>query len=395
LWPCNSPLTTLQQRDLEKLNIVHVSGTKGKGSTCAYVDSILSRYQRSHSIQNIGLFTSPHLIAVRERIRINSVPIPKASFAKYFFEIWDALAASSQNFEKPVYFRYLTLLSYHVFLQENVNAAIYEVGVGGEYDATNIVDRPAVTGISSLGLDHTFQLGDTIDRIAWHKAGIQKVSCPSFTVPQAPAAMEVIEKLAKERKVESLQIVDLDDRLEGVQIKPDAPFQRLNASLAIALAETTLKNLDPKFQISKNSLPKEFINGLENVVWRGRCEKMVEGNVIWYIDGAHTTESIQYASKWFKDESSKRFQSPENLSSISHGTLTNNREATRVLIFNQQGEREAVKLLESLHTAITASDLKFDHVIFCPTSSPSNLQSRRGKLCSNSASLQGHFWDNV
>ncbi|ATZ45678.1 hypothetical protein BCIN_01g04170 [Botrytis cinerea B05.10] len=341
------------QDDLERLNIVHVAGTKGKGSTCAYVDSILNRYRKSHDLpQKVGLFTSPHLIAVRERIRINSAPISAPMFAKYFFEVWDRLEAaatsSSEPFEKPVYFRYLNLMSYHVFLQEGVDAAIYEVGVGGEYDSTNIVDRPAVTGISSLGIDHVFTLGDTIDKIAWHKAGIQKAEVPSFTVNQKPEAMEVVEKRAVEKGVKSFKVVGLDPRLTTVKIKPAADFQRGNASLAIRLAETVLNKLDSKFNTSSNSLPQEFVEALEQVVWRGRCETKVDGNVTWYLDGAHTADSIIVAAKWFGDEVAKK-------------------NGPRVLIFNQQGHREAIGLLEGLHSAIQGS-VKFDHVVFCTTS---------------------------
>jgi len=104
--------------------------------------------------------------------------------------VWDALETA--KLEKPVYFRYLTLMSYHVFLSENVNIAIYETGVGGERDSTNIVERPAVTGITSLGIDHTLSLGNTIEEIAWHKAGIQKTGTPSFIVPVPEAAMKVV-----------------------------------------------------------------------------------------------------------------------------------------------------------------------------------------------------------
>ncbi|ESZ90515.1 hypothetical protein SBOR_9101 [Sclerotinia borealis F-4128] len=341
------------QDDLERLNITHVAGTKGKGSTCAYVDSILNRYRKSHGLpQKVGLFTSPHLIAVRERIRINSAPLSAPLFAKYFFEVWDRLeaaaASSSVPFEKPVYFRYLNLMSYHVFLQEGVDAAIYEVGVGGEYDSTNIVDRPAVTGISSLGVDHVFALGETIDKIAWHKAGIQKAGVPSFTVNQKPEAMEVVVERATEKAVEFFQVISLDPRLKTVNIKPAAEFQRGNASLAIRLAETVLQKLDPQFRTSLDLLPQKFVDALEQVVWRGRCETKVDGNVTWYLDGAHTADSIEIAAKWYRDEVA-------------------NKTGPRVLIFNQQGHREAIGLLEGLHRA-TRRSIKFNHVIFCSTS---------------------------
>jgi folylpolyglutamate synthase len=277
------------------------------------VDSILSKYRTSHDTpRNVGLFTSPHLIAVRERIRINSVPISRDLFAKYFFEVWDKLEAAAAKSEvavaKPVYFRYLTLMSFHVFLQEGVDAAVYEVGVGGELDSTNIVDHPAVTGISSLGIDHVFTLGKTIEEIAWHKAGIQKRGVPSFTVKQLPGALEVVRDRAQERKVQSLTVLEEDSRLEGVKIRPDALFQRMNASLAIALAETALQKLDPSFEVRPAALPKDFVDGLEQVVWRGRCETKNEGNITWYLDGAHTQDSIIVAAKWFGDESFQKYE---------------------------------------------------------------------------------------
>jgi folylpolyglutamate synthase len=272
----------------------------------------LSQYRKSHDIpRNVGLFTSPHLVAVRERIRINSVPISRDLFAKYFFEVWDKLEAAAAKSEvtlvKPVYFRYLTLMSYHVFLQEGVDAAVYEVGIGGQYDSTNVVENPAVTGISTLGIDHVFALGNTIEKIAWHKGGIQKKGAPSFTVKQSPGALAVVQGRAEETKVKTLTILDEDSRLAGVKIRPDAAFQRLNASLAIKLAETALQKLDPKFEICP-TLPKEFVDGLEQVVWRGRCELKKEGNVTWYLDGAHTQDSIMVATNWFVRESFQKYE---------------------------------------------------------------------------------------
>jgi folylpolyglutamate synthase len=265
------------------------------------VDSILSQFRKSRGTPHtVGLYTSPHLIAVRERIRINSSPISDTLFAKYFFDVWDKLSSESA-LQKPAYFRYLTLMSYHVFLQEGVDTAIYEVGVGGEYDSTNIVDRPVVTGITSLGIDHTFTLGTTIDKIAWHKAGIQKKGTKSFTVNQLPEALEVVKQRSEEKGVESFQVLDIDPRLKEVKIKPDAPFQKLNASLAIALTETALQKLDLKLHDS-NTLSKEFIDGLEQVNWRGRCETKQVGNMTWYLDGAHTADSIIVAANWFCNE---------------------------------------------------------------------------------------------
>lgn len=133
---------------------------------------------------------------MRERVRINGEPLSEDKFAKYAQDVWerlentkpealalnesedarDLLRATREHPDKPTYFRFLTLLAFHAFLQENVDVVVLEVGVGGEYDSTNVIEKPVVCGITALGLDHVSVLGDTIDKIAWHKAGIIKVS---------------------------------------------------------------------------------------------------------------------------------------------------------------------------------------------------------------------------
>ncbi|KFG78430.1 Folylpolyglutamate synthase [Metarhizium anisopliae] len=311
-----------------RLNIVHVAGTKGKGSTCAFVDSILSQYQRSKSTPSkTGLFISPHLIAVRERIRIDSAPISEDLFAKYFFQVWDRLGESNTCPEdaapgsRPLYARYLTLMSWHAFLQEGVDCAVYETGIGGEFDATNIVERPVASGISTLGIDHVFVLGDTVDKIAWHKAGIMKPGSPAFTVEQVPSAAEVLQTRAKDKGVD-LKVLSVDKRLARVKIRPDALFQKKNATLAIALAESALRKLGVQVGDKATSLPKEFTDGLEETVFRGRCEVKDEGVVKC--------------------------------------------SGTRIMIFNQQGRTEAVDFLTPLQKATSRNSLpSFDHAVFC------------------------------
>lgn len=313
----------LKPDDLNRLNVIHVAGTKGKGSVCAFVSSILAQHQkRHHKPTKTGLLISPHLIAVRERIRIDNTPLSEALFAKYFFEVYDRLVADpasralrSEDAEPgstPIYARYLTLMAFHVFLREGVDTAVIETGVGGEYDATNVVERPLATGIATLGIDHVFVLGDTVDKIAWHKAGIMKTgSSPAFAVEQVafPSAEKVLQDRAAEKSVD-LRIVGVDKRLKasGVRVRPDAPFQRRNASLAVALAERALKVIDPVgFEEScqkagEGKVSAEVKKGIEQVVWRGRCEVKEEGKIRWHVDGAHTTDSLKMAARWFADE---------------------------------------------------------------------------------------------
>lgn len=393
--------------------MIHVAGTKGKGSTCAFADSILAHHRRAHGRPGrVGLFISPHLIAVRERIRIDSVPISEALFARYFFEVWDRLEAGTGGDAgaaplgtKPIYARYLTLMSFHVFLSEGVDAAVYETGIGGEYDATNIVDRPLATGISALGIDHVFALGGTVDKIAWHKAGIMKPGAAAFTVEQVPDAAPVLARRAADKGVD-LRVLDVDPRLKGVGIRPDAPFQRRNATLAVALAEAALLRIDPAFRVDPHRLPREFVDGLERVVWRGRCEVKREGDVLWHLDGAHTVDSLKMASRWFVGECEGRYGVPvffyaslipffffwfhptrhihthtERGKGVTDWQLLKlSRSGPKVMIFNQQGRSEAVDFLDGLYGATKSANdgRSFEHVIFCTNVTYAQAGYKRG-----------------
>ncbi|ELR15504.1 folylpolyglutamate synthase, putative [Acanthamoeba castellanii str. Neff] len=214
-------LTLLRRLELD------VPGTKGKGSTCAFAESIL---RRGYGLRT-GLFTSPHLVDVRaaaaytvtntprERIRLDGKPLERDVFARYFWDTWDRLHATTQGNETPempAYFRFLTLMSLNVFIREEatynvdqwannptlfqVDVALVEVGVGGRTDATNVV-HPDACGISSLGYDHQKVLGDTLTEIAYEKAGIFKTGVSAYTVPQTDEAMQSLVKQAAIKKV--------------------------------------------------------------------------------------------------------------------------------------------------------------------------------------------------
>lgn len=318
----------------------------------------------------IGLYTSPHLRFVRERIQINNEPISEEKFAKYFFEIWDRLeaAAKTENVAadvptKPVYFRYLTLMALHAYLKEGVDSAVIECGIGGEFDSTNILTKPTVTAVTSLGIDHVAMLGSTLPAIAWHKAGIFKNGSVAMTAPQKEEALAVLRERANEKDTE-LHVIDLHPSLAKNDIKLglSADFQKVNASVAIAAAAAHLRALghssipDPTAGVPID-LPPEFVRGLEQVRWPGRCEIRRETNVAWHIDGGHTLESIEVTGRWFAEQ-------------IASATATTASEskAPRIMIFNQQ-TRDANQLARTLYAAlqngmVSGTTSPFTHVIF-------------------------------
>ncbi|KZV77182.1 FolC bifunctional protein [Peniophora sp. CONT] len=355
-----------KQEDLNRLNVIHVTGTKGKGSTCAFTDSILR-----HARPNLttGLYTSPHLVAVRERIRINGAPISEDNFAKFFFEVWDRLDANAQtkfpeSAPKPMYFKFMTIVAYHAFLSLNVDATILEVGVGGRFDSTNIVPKPVVTGISALGIDHVTVLGKTIPEIAWQKAGIYKEGVPALTVNQPQDGLEVLEQEAKKVKASEFVITSSIPDLASVKLGLPGIHQVQNAKLAVALSQKFLEHYDG--ETPSTTLPESFIEGLKNTKWPGRCQTVSDPrhtSTTWFLDGAHTVESLDCCMQWFA--SSDAALRPAAISE----------RPERVLIFNcthgRSGQRflgtmmaKAAEQLQ-LHGSQEDAPKLFDHVIFC------------------------------
>lgn len=267
--------------------------------------------------------------------------------------------------DKPVYFHYLTLMALHCYMKEKVGTAVVECGIGGEYDTTNILVKPSVTGVTSLGIDHEAMLGDTIESIAWHKAGIFKQDIPAFAVTQSQAALQVLSARANEIGAE-LHIVPIHDEVQSLELGLQGEFQSLNASLAIAISAAHLQRLGytgvPDPLDSRSRLPAEFVEGLKTTRLGGRCEMrpdLESLQLTWYIDGGHTLESIDVAGRWFATSSAN----------------SENEGAHRILIFNQQ-TRDASLLAKRLHNTL-ATALKdghpFQHAIFCPNTTYRNV----------------------
>lgn len=355
---------------------MHVAGTKGKGSTSTFISTILSQYTESHNgqttprLHKVGLFTSPHLRFARERIKIDNSPLSEEQFARYFFEVWDRLEDSAKLAgqdptapgTKPQYFRYLTLMAFHTYLSEGVDAAVIECGIGGQYDCTNVIEQPKATAITSLGIDHTAMLGTTIEQIAWHKGGIIKTGARAFTAPQAPSAEKVLAERAADKGTQIDVVSEHPDLRAGsseVKLGLAGDFQYTNASLAVAAAAEFLRKTGVA-AISENvmsePLPVEFKKGLEETRLGGRCETRFEKNVVWYIDGGHTLESIRLAGQWF----TSRIQAD----SSSRDVAT---KKPRILIFNQP-TRDSTALARALHETLAAalgSTTPFTHALFC------------------------------
>jgi folylpolyglutamate synthase len=190
-----------------------------------------------------------------------------------------------------------------------VDTAIVEVGVGGEYDGTNIIPRPSVTAVTSLGIDHVNILGNTLESIAWHKGGIFKENVVALTVEQPHSAVEVLRQRAEERKVDTprvcltkatFRIVPVHPAMKTIALGIPGKVQQSNASLALAIVEEHLKDLKlPVPDMNSSTLPPDVVTALENVRWPGRCETRVEDKITWYCDGAHTAESIAAATQWY------------------------------------------------------------------------------------------------
>ncbi|KAI0776055.1 tetrahydrofolylpolyglutamate synthase [Trametes elegans] len=352
--------------DLNKLNVIHITGTKGKGSTSAFTDSVL---RRARPEWKVGLYTSPHLVAVRERIRINGAPISEELFTKYFFEVWDRLkqnpkTANPQTPIMPGYFRFITLLAYHTFLELRVDATVLEVGVGGRYDSTNIVPKPAVTGITALGIDHTAILGKTLQEIAWQKAGIFKEGVPALTVEQPEEGMTVLREQAEELKASEFIVVPQIPGLSDIKLGLAGSHQYQNATLAVHLAKKfiAVHTSEPV----EEDLPASFAEGLKSTKWPGRCQTVPDPahtRTTWFLDGAHTRESLDCCMRWFVNPDAA-LREPEQFATRA-----------RVLVFNCTSGRSgnaflgamvasAADLLKS-HGRDEAAAALFDQVVFC------------------------------
>ncbi|MBF0546328.1 MAG: bifunctional folylpolyglutamate synthase/dihydrofolate synthase [Candidatus Riflebacteria bacterium] len=280
-----------------KFPSIHIAGTKGKGSIAAMTASILKASGRK-----VGLYTSPHFSSIRERIVINSEMISKEDFAATTKAIKHSISGCKTDC--PSHFEVLTALAFLYFAGQQVDIAVIETGLGGTYDSTNVI-TPFVSVISSISLDHTSILGNTLSEIALHKAGIIKENGILVSAPQKPEVLSVFRDVCKARSAR-IEVVQTDLALKSVladlqgqsfEIK-DLFKQTLDKRFRLPLlgehqvenACVAIKTIETLNAAKMNFTPEQIFEGLQKVVWPGRFQ-ILSTKPVLIADGAHNPYS--------------------------------------------------------------------------------------------------------
>ena len=259
---------------------VHIAGTNGKGSTAAMIESILKE-----AGYKTGLYTSPHLVQVNERIRVNGLDIGNEAFTKLASELRNKMEKSRIEL---TYFEFLTALAFKHFADSKVETAVIETGLGGRLDATNVV-MPLLSIITNVEKEHQEFLGKTLEEIAFEKAGIIKQGIPAITFEEKKEVLEVFKKIASEKKSELVLVKENCDGRLALQ----GLFQKKNAALAVEAAR----------QLKKQGLGisgKAVDNGLEFADWPGRFQ-IVQRNPTVVLDCAHNPAGAKALAKAFEE----------------------------------------------------------------------------------------------
>lgn len=257
----------------DKLKYIHVAGTNGKGSVCTILSSILNKNIK------VGLFTSPHIFEYTERIKINNTEIPKENFAK---GVNDIIKLADENDIHLTEFEILTVLAFNYFAQNNVDIVVLETGLGGRLDATNVIKNPICSIITHVDLDHTERLGNTIEKIAFEKAGIIKENRPVI-ISENNLGFETIKQIANKRISKILVCTEAPNSLiENLALK--GIYQKENLALALKAIKVLGQN---GFNISQEQIE----SGLKEVKHPCRFEYIKEKNII--IDGAHNPDGTK------------------------------------------------------------------------------------------------------
>lgn len=303
----NSPQQTKEfyeylQRPGSGSKIIHVAGTNGKGSVCAYLQSIFFEAKLS-----TAMFTSPHLVDMRERFQVDKEMVPEEEFLELFFQLRKSIISfqdkveGEQKMYHPTFFEFMFFIGMMWFEEKKVEVIILETGLGGRLDATNSVVNKAVSVITQIGLDHMEYLGHTIEEIAYEKAGIIKENTPLLFIEQEEAIERVlvgqanrlgtsyrkVSKIKEELIIYKEKSIDFSENSRyykyiDVILSTTARYQVDNANLAIAVVEELFKGE----KITK----EEIKSGLQKMVWGGRMEEILPHV---FLDGAHNENGME------------------------------------------------------------------------------------------------------
>uniref|UniRef100_A0A7S1B8Q7 tetrahydrofolate synthase n=1 Tax=Corethron hystrix TaxID=216773 RepID=A0A7S1B8Q7_9STRA len=325
---------------LKPATVIHVTGTKGKGSTCAFAESLCRKICGRHT----GMLTSPHLLDVRERIRLDGLPVSEENFVTAYWNCRKHLEKYEGTDGLPIlpgYFRMLTLVGLYVLRNHifpdgrGVEVAILEVGMGGRYDATSVVETD-VRAVGWIDLDHTRILGDNCQKIAWEKGGIFRKNGTNLALDQGmkrESILEVLRGCAKDVEGDFTIVPQSGALSSSLKLGLPGHHQLMNAHLAVAAVEAAIGPL------------KSYDDALSSVYWPGRCQILPYGNnAVIYTDGAHTEKSMEHCLEWFKCASTKH------------------QRQHKAMIFYCHHERDPVGMFR----VIVDSGVSFENVYFCP-----------------------------
>ena len=297
----------------EKTKIIHIAGTNGKGSVCAMLSSIFQK-----AGYKVGMFTSPHLVDFRERFQINNEKISKE-------DVFRLVNGTKETGIELTFFEITAAIAFQYFYERGVDFVILEVGMGGQFDATNIVKKPVATIITSVSFDHTEWLGDTLDKIAYEKAGIVKEDTPLFKAVDS----NTIRDVCKEKNA---PFVLVDNR---EKTNMNGVFQKNNAGLAASVARY--------LEIEEDKIEE----GLMSVKWPARLE-FVEENVL--LDCAHNADGILKMAEFVKNLKVRQenalngMKAKEDGSSFSPYFDYNN----LIIVFGVMNNKDYRKMIENL-----------------------------------------------
>lgn len=283
----------------DKLKFIHVGGTNGKGSVSAMTASILSAQG-----YKVGLYTSPYVLKFNERIRVNGENISDSDLAS----LTEAVKGVAEKMaDKPTEFEIITAIAFEHFRSEKCDVVVLEVGLGGRFDATNIIKNPLLSIITGIALDHTAILGDSVEKIAFEKAGIIKDGCPCLYGGEDMAAGRVIREIAEERgsqfkTVDYSMLKTRDFSLFGTNFS-----YRMRENLTISLlggyqprnAAIVLEAVDILKTSGLEISEQAIYEGLKNAKWPARFE-IINENPIVIFDGAHNPQGILAAVESIK-----------------------------------------------------------------------------------------------